>query len=194
MGAEHGFHRGGLPGVIEMGGGAVGVDVAHLLRRNAAVGQRHGHGLGTAAAVRKRGGDVVSVAGRAVTDHLGVDLGSPSLGVFQLLQKQHARTLAHNKAAALRVKGDRGPFGVLRLGQGLHRGKAADGQRRNGRLRAAAEHSVRVAVTDIVERIAYGVGAAGAGRHRTGAHSPEARINGYLSRRHIADGGGNIEW
>ena len=137
---------------------------------------------------------MVSVAGGAVAHHLGVNLRPAGLGVLQFFQKQHARALAHDEAAALRVKGDGGPIGVLRLGQGLHGGKAADGQRRNGRLRAAAEHSVRVAVTDIVERIAYGVGAAGAGRHRTGAHSPEARINGYLSRRHIADGGGNIEW
>ena len=83
--AEHGFHRGGLPGVVEVGGGAVGVDVAHLLRRNAAVGQRHGYGLGAAAAVRKGGGDVMGVAGSAVARHLGVDLGSPGLGVLQFL-------------------------------------------------------------------------------------------------------------
>ena len=179
--------------VVEMGGGAVGVDVAHLLRRNAAVGQRHGHGFGAAAAVRKGGGDVVSVAGGAVAHHLGVDFGPPGPGVLQLLQKQHARALAHDEAAALRVKGDGGPVRVLRLGQGLHGGEAADGHGRDGGLGAAAEHDLGVAVPNVVESVAHGVGASGAGGDGAGAHSPEARVDGHLTRRHVADGGGDIE-
>ncbi len=43
-------------------------------------------------------------------------------------------------------------------------------------FRAAAEHHVGVAVPDIVEGVAHGVGAAGAGGHRAGAHAPEAGV------------------
>ena len=193
VGTEHGFRRGGLPGIVEVGRGAVGVDVTHLLRRNAAVGQRHGHGFGAAAAVRKGGGDVVSVAGGAVAHHLGVDLRPAGLGVFQFLQKQHARALAHDEAAALRVKGNGGPVGVLRLGQGLHGGEAADGHGRDGGLGAAAEHDLGVAVPNVVESVAHGVGTSGAGGDGAGAHGPEARVDGHLTRRHVADGGGDIE-
>ena len=136
---------------------------------------------------------MVSVAGSAVADHLGVDLGPAGLGVLQFLQKQHARALAHDEAAALRIKGDGGPVGVLRLGQGLHGGEAAHGQGRDGGLGAAAEHDLGVAVPDVVEGVAHGVGAPGAGGDGAGAHGPEPGVNSHLARRHVADGGGNIE-
>ena len=136
---------------------------------------------------------MVSVAGSAIADHLGVDPGSPGLGVLQFLQKQHASALAHDKAAALPVKGDGGPVGVLRLGQGLHRGEAADGHGRDGGLGAAAEHDLGVAVPNVVEGVAHGVGAPGAGGDGAGAHGPEPGVNGHLTCRHVADGGGDIE-
>ena len=136
---------------------------------------------------------MVSVAGGAVAHHLGVDLRPPGLGVLQFLQKQHARALAHDEAAPLRVKGDGGPIGVLRLGQGLHGGEAADGQGGDGSLRAAAEHAVSIAVPDVVEGVAHGVGAPGAGGDGAGAHATEPGVNGHLARRHVADGGGDIE-
>ena len=44
-----------------------------------------------------------------------------------------------------------------------------------------------------MEGVAHGVGAPGAGGDRAGAHGPEARVNGHLTRRHVADGGGDIE-
>ena len=101
--------------------------------------------------------------------------------------------VVQHEAAALRVKGDRGPFGVLRLGQSLHGGEAADGHGRDGGLGAAAEHDLGVAVPNVVEGVAHGVGASGAGGDGAGAHGPEPRVNGHLTRRHVADGGGNIE-
>ena len=44
-----------------------------------------------------------------------------------------------------------------------------------------------------MEGIAHGVGAPGTGGDGAGAHGPEARVDGHLTRRHVADGGGNIE-
>ena len=72
----------------------------------------------------------------------------------QFFQQENACPLAHDEAAALRIKGDGGPVGVLRLGQGLHGGEAADGHGRDGGLGAAAEHDLGVAVPNVVERVA----------------------------------------
>ena len=136
---------------------------------------------------------MVGVAGGAVTKDLGVNLRPPGLGVVQLLQQEDARALSHDKAAALRVKGNGGPAGVHRLGQGLHGGKAPHGQRRQGRLAAAAEARVGIAVPDGAEGVPHGVGAPGAGGNRAGAHSPEARVNGHPPGGHVADACGNEE-
>ena len=94
---------------------------------------------------------------------------------------------------SLRVKGDGSPLGIGILGQGLHGGEGADGQRRHSGLRTAAEHHISITVPDIVEGIAYGIGAAGTGGHRTGAHAPEAGVDGDLAGGHVADAGGDIE-
>ena len=171
----------------------MGVDIVHILRLGAAVCKGHLHGLGGTAAVGPGSGHVIGVAGGAVAHDLRKDSGAPGLGVLQLLQQEDGRTLAQHEAAALRVKGDGSPLGIGILGQGLHGGEGADGQRRHSGLRAAAEHHISITVPDIVEGIAYGIGAAGTGGHRTGAHAPEAGVDGDLAGGHVADAGGDIE-
>ena len=113
--------------------------------------------------------------------------------MVQLLQQEDAAALPHNETAPLLVKGDGGPVGVSVLAQGLHRGKAAYGQGGDGRLCAAAEHDLGVAVPDIVEGVAHSVGAARAGGDGAGAHPPEAGSDSYLAGGHVADAGGNVE-
>ena len=49
------------------------------------------------------GGDVVGVAGQAVADDLGVDLGAAGFGVLQLFQHHDASAFAHDEAVALAV-------------------------------------------------------------------------------------------
>ena len=44
-----------------------------------------------------------------------------------------------------------------------------------------------------MEGVAHGVGAAGAGGHRAGAHAPEAGVDGDLARGHVADPHGDVE-
>ena len=44
-----------------------------------------------------------------------------------------------------------------------------------------------------MEGVAHGVGTPGAGGDGAGAHGPEPRVDGHLTRRHVADGGGDRE-
>ena len=162
-------------------------------RKPSGVGQGLGHGAGAALPVGGGGGDVVGVAGGAVAHHLGIDLGAPGHGVPVLLQHQHGRALTHDEAAALGVKGDGGPAGVIPHVEGPHGGEAADGQRGDGGLGAAAEHHLGVAVPDVAEGVAHRVGAAGTGGYRAGAHALKARHDGNEAGAHVGDGGGDIE-
>ena len=191
--AEHRLDGVGLAGVVEGGGGAVGVDVAHLLGGHAAVGQGLGHGPGAALPVGGGGSHVVGVAGGAVAHHLGVHLGPTGLGVFVLLQHQDAGALAHHKAGTLGVKGDGGPVGVVPHMEGPHGGEAADGQGGDGGLGAAAQHHLGIAVPDVAEGVAHGVGAAGAGGDGAGTHTLEAEGDGDEAGSHVGDGGGDVK-
>lgn len=60
-----------------------------------------------------RGGDVICVAGIAVADDLGIDFRVPCGRMLVFLQNQHTRALAHNEAAALCIKRNRGAVGSL---------------------------------------------------------------------------------
>ena len=128
---------------------------------------------------------MVGVAVGAIARHLGIDLGPAGLCVLILLQHQHPGALSHDKTAALRVKGDGGAGGVRALAQGLHGGEAAHGQGGDGRLGAAAQHHVAIAVPDVAESVAHGVGAPGAGGDHTGTHALKAEADGDLTGGHV---------
>ena len=171
----------------------MGVDVAHLLRRHPGVGEGHGHGPGALSAAGGGGGDVVGVAGGAVAHHLAQDPGAPGPGVLQLLQHQDAGALAHDEAAAAGVKGDGGGGGVVPGVEGVHGGEAAHGQLGDHSLGAAAHHHVGVAVPDLPQGVAHGVGAAGAGGGGAGGHALQAVLDGDVGGGHVADGHGDEE-
>ena len=122
-----------------------------------------------------------------------MDPGPPGLGAVILLQKQNAGPLSQNKAAALPVKGDGGPGRVVPSVQGLHGGKAADGQGGDHALGPATEHHVGVAVPDLPEGVAHRVGAPGAGGDRAGTHALKAVPDGDEPGGHVADGHGDIK-
>ena len=134
---------------------------------------------------------MVGVAVGTVAHHLSVDVCAAGLGVLQLLEDQHTAALAHDEAAAPCVEGQAGRVGVGGGGKGLHAGKAADAQRADAALCAAADHDRLIAIPDAVEGVAHGVGAAGAGRHRAGADALEAEADGDLGRCHVGDGHGD---
>ena len=112
-------------------------------------------------------------------------------GVLQLFQNQHTAALAHHEAAAPCVKGQAGCIRIGRGGKCFHAGKAADAQGADAALRTAADHHRLVAVPDAVEGVAYGIGAAGAGRDRAGAHALQTKADGHLRRCHVGNGHGH---
>ena len=92
------------PPVAHAGGGGVRVQVLHVLRREARLCQRGPHAARGAVTVFGAGGDVVRVGRRAVAHQLGQRLRAPRQRMVQRLDHQHARTLAHHKAVALRIE------------------------------------------------------------------------------------------
>ena len=90
--------------------------------------QRARHAAEGAVAILGRRGDVVGVAGQAVADDLGIDLGAARLGVLQLFENDDAGALAHDEAVAVAVIGARGLFRACRCGR-----STAPGRRRSRR-------------------------------------------------------------
>ena len=105
------------------------------------------HAAEGAVAVLGRRGDVVGVAGQAVADHLGIDLGAARLGVLELLEHDDAGALAHDEAVAVPVVGARGLLGrVVEVGrQRAAGGEAGDARAADRRFGAAGDHHVGIA-------------------------------------------------
>ena len=109
-------------------------------------------------------GEMGGVAGHAVADHLGVDVGAAVQGVLQLLQHQHPAALAHDEAVASGVERPAGLLGlVVAGGERPQGGEGRHAHLVHGRLRAAGEHGRGVAPPDDVEGVAQGVGPGRAG-------------------------------
>ena len=93
--------------VVEVGAGAVGVDVEVVLGRVEAgflKGVADGTGLG--AGVRAGSGGVVGVAGVAVPHNLAVDGGASVKGVVQGLQDKDGGAVSHHEALPVGVEGE----------------------------------------------------------------------------------------
>ncbi len=176
-----------LPGIVQMRGGSVRIHVVNFLRRNARIVQSQLHAGCTARAFRSGSRDVVSIAVRAVSDDFRENLCPPLKRMLLLFQNQNPGAFAHDEAASLRVKRNARAVRILSLAQCLHGREAADSKGRDRRLRSAADHQILIAVADPVERVADRIVAARAGRHRAGAHSAEAVINGNPGGGHIGD-------
>ena len=96
----------GLHGVVGRRAGAVGVDVADVLGRQAGVGQAEFEGAADLPSLRGHAHQVVGVRGLAVAHDLGQHLRSPPARAFQILQHQDGSApLAEQEAAALAVEG-----------------------------------------------------------------------------------------
>ena len=113
---------------------------------------------------RSHAGHVECVRAHAVADHFSQYLCAARLGKLQLFQDQDARAFADHKSVAVLIQR---PAGVLRIvvagRKRLHRGKATDAHRRNGRFGAARDHRIGIAALDDAEGVADGVRAGGAG-------------------------------
>ena len=190
--AEDALEGDGFDGVAERRGGAVRVDVADLLGRDAGVAQRRAHDAVGAIAVLGGLRDVVGVAGHAVADDLGEDARAAALGVLERFHDQDAGAFADDEAVALGVKRAAGALRlVVARGERLHGGKSADAHGRDRGFRAAADHHFGVAALDEAEGIADGVRRSRAGRGRRRIRAARAVANRDHAGRQIDDGRGN---
>mmetsp|Transcript_2854 Transcript_2854/g.8847 ORF Transcript_2854/g.8847 Transcript_2854/m.8847 type:complete len:364 (-) Transcript_2854:341-1432(-) len=142
--------------VVERRRRAVRVDVAHIRLCDARLHDRRLERGRQALAFGVRSGNVVRVARRAVAGELAVDPRAARLRVRLRLEQQRARALTHDEAGALGVKRARRPLRIV-VHVGAHRAhvtKAGVAERRDGRLRAAAQHHVREAQLDVFRRLA----------------------------------------
>ena len=133
---------------------------------------------------------MVGIAVGTVAHHLGVDVRTAGTGMLQLFQHQHTAAFAHHEAAAPCVKGQAGCIRIGRGGSAFMLVKPPMPEA-DAALCTAADHGGLVAVTDAVEGIAYGIGAAGAGRDRAGAHALQTKADGHLCRCHVGNGHGH---
>src|SRR5699024_7878622 len=100
---------------------------------------------------------------------------------------------SHDKAAAAGIKGDGGGGGVVPGVEGVHGGEAAHGQLGDHGLGAAAQDHIGVAVPDLPQGVAHGVGAAGAGGGGAGSHTLDTILDGDVGGGHVSNGHGNEE-
>ena len=187
MVAEHRVDGGALVGVAHVGGGAVGVDVLHILRLQTGLLQRQRHALGAALSAGTGGGDVEGVVVVSTGQNFSVDLRAASLGVLQCLQHQRAAALAHDEAVAVLVKGLAGVSRVVVvLAQRLRRRQRGDGHVAHDALAAHGHHGVRRAGVQQQAGHVDGVDAGGAGGVHRQARTAQVVGNGDLAGSHVA--------
>ena len=101
--AESQLDRIGFVDIAQRGGGAVRVEVLHLVGVDTGIAQRGLHR--TLGAVHIGCCHVVGISAHAEADQFGVDLGAARLGVLVLLEHHHAGTLAQHETVAVLVPG-----------------------------------------------------------------------------------------
>src|SRR3989449_8355213 len=78
-----------------------------------------------------------------------VDLRAAAPRVLPLLEDQYPRAVAHHEPVPVLVERAAGGLrAVVTLGQRLHVREARDGERRDGGLRAARDHDIRLVLAD----------------------------------------------
>src|SRR5215471_205899 len=107
MSAKKPLHRTELDLVAERGGGTVGVNVVDLLRSDTGPPQRIAHRSKSTVAVLGRRRKMKGIARHAITDHLGVDLRPPPLGMLILFENEDPRDWAYNEPLTVLIPGTR---------------------------------------------------------------------------------------
>ncbi len=129
---------------------------------------------------------MVRVVRCAVAEHLGVDTGAAGLRRLEVLQHEHAGTLAHDEAGAGGVERTRRAGRVLLLGgEPAHGAEPGEDQRVHAGLGAACEHRVRVAAADQLRRLADRVRAGRAGGDDGVVGPADAERDGELPARRV---------
>src|SRR5258708_29746544 len=105
--AKHTLHRTKLNLVAEWRRGAMGVDIVDVLDIH--LGPLQGSPHRAIAAIAILGGcrDVMSITAEAITDDLGINLGTALLGVLVFFQNDDAGAFAHDEAVTALIPGPR---------------------------------------------------------------------------------------
>ena len=129
---------------------------------------------------------MISVAGRTVTDDLGIDVCTSCLCVFVFFKNYDTASIAENEAASLCVKRNACSVNIGRLCYSVHIVEACISKAYRALLRTARYRNVHIAVLYSMECLAYSVCTAGAGRYRTVVYALEACTDSNRTCRHIA--------
>ena len=153
------------------------------------------HAAESAVAVRRWRGDVIGIAGHAIADQFGVDLGAARLGVLELFEHQRAGALSHHEAVAVLVIRTRGARRiVVEFGrQRPQRREAGERQPVDRRLGAARDHHVGVAKRDHAAGVADRMRAGRAGGDHRMIRPLQAELDRHKAGGQIDDAAGDEE-
>ena len=173
--------------IVELGRGAVSVDIEALGRLNVALGHRQRYRTGDACRVRVGTRDVVGIIGVAVAHDLGINVRTARLRVFHALERQHAGALAHHKAVAIRIERTTCRRRVRISGESTAGRKARNGIGDDCGLGAASQDCIGIAMLDGAERLAHGMS-----RRRASGHHGQGRALRLVAYRdgarcHVGD-------
>ena len=134
-------------------------------------------------------GHVVRVAGDGAAEVLGVDARAAVERGLEGLEHEEAGALAHDETVAVLIPGAGGGGEVVVVGGERSAGdEAAETHGDDGRLDAARDHDVRLALADVVGGGVEGVvrGRARGGDGVVGSHEP--LLDGEERAAHVGDG------
>ena len=140
---EQGLEGDGLSTVVEHRAGAVRVDVHHVARVDAGVGQGQGHATKGTRTVRARRDEMVGVGGGGVPEDEPERPGARRGDVLEPLQYDEPGALAHDKPVAVGVEGAGGKLGTAHVA--AHHVQPQEGRHRavaDQRVDAAGQHDV----------------------------------------------------
>ena len=185
--AERDFQRAGFRDVVQVGAGAVRVDVNAFARLPSGFAERFDDRSSGAVGVRARRGHVVGVARRTVTDDFAVNLGAAILSAFVFFQNENPGAFGDNETGAARV--ERQGRGVRVFGgrERFHRVETGDADFDDRRFRSAGQRDVGVTVTNRANRFADRVRAGRASGNRRERGAAEVVTNREETRRHVRD-------
>src|SRR5205823_5537138 len=192
--AEAALDRYGLGEVAQRRRGSVSVDVVYVLTIETGVAQRVFHATGGPFSVLLWRGHVVGVTAHSVTGELGVNLRAAPPRVLEFLEHHHSGPLSQNESVAIPGPGTARRRRIVVAGrQRARRGEAAHREQRDGRLGAAGDHHVAVAVLDETSGFPDAVRGGRASRHHRQIRTLQSVHDRQISGDHVDDRAGYEE-
>ena len=182
------FYRECLGLVVEEGSGTVCIDVQRVLVRIVSrLLEGHPYSQCSGLAVGTRRGGVVGVAGSGVSGNFCKYFRVARQCVPVFLKYQYGGAFRQHEALAPGVERDGRPGRVIGGRQRLGTGEAADDEWVNGRLGAAADHSVGRAGGNGAIGFSQGVCACGTGSYSVDAGALGVEPDGDIARSDVRD-------